>query len=52
MHHNACQMHEYTFLLIITLMLSDLYFLDPSGWWLGRLKGKEGLFPSNYVETI
>ncbi|GFY69955.1 unconventional myosin-Ie [Trichonephila inaurata madagascariensis] len=25
---------------------------DPSGWWLGKLKGKEGLFPSNYVEII
>ncbi|KAG8190757.1 hypothetical protein JTE90_024884 [Oedothorax gibbosus] len=25
---------------------------DPSGWWLGKLKGKEGLFPSNYVESI
>ncbi|KAL1420915.1 hypothetical protein MTO96_004288 [Rhipicephalus appendiculatus] len=25
---------------------------DPSGWWLGRLKGKEGLFPANYVERI
>ncbi|OXU30861.1 hypothetical protein TSAR_001331, partial [Trichomalopsis sarcophagae] len=22
------------------------------GWWLGRLKGKTGLFPSNYVEKI
>ncbi|KAH7966753.1 hypothetical protein HPB49_019195 [Dermacentor silvarum] len=25
---------------------------DPSGWWLGRLRGKEGLFPANYVERI
>jgi len=25
---------------------------DPSGWWVGRLRGKEGLFPSNYVEKI
>ncbi|CAN8005135.1 unnamed protein product, partial [Ixodes hexagonus] len=25
---------------------------DASGWWLGRLKGKEGLFPANYVERI
>ncbi|XP_046434447.1 unconventional myosin-Ie-like [Neodiprion virginianus] len=22
------------------------------GWWLGRLNGKQGLFPSNYVEKI
>ncbi|EEB13134.1 myosin Ie, putative [Pediculus humanus corporis] len=22
------------------------------GWWQGRLKGKEGLFPSNYVEKM
>lgn len=25
---------------------------DPSGWWQGRLRGKEGLFPGNYVEKI
>ncbi|XP_072038335.1 unconventional myosin-If-like isoform X2 [Amphiura filiformis] len=25
---------------------------DPSGWWKGRLRGKDGLFPSNYVEKI
>lgn len=25
---------------------------DQSGWWLGRLRGKEGLFPANYVERI
>lgn len=21
-------------------------------WWLGRARGKEGLFPSNYVEKV
>ncbi|XP_031555305.1 unconventional myosin-Ie-like isoform X2 [Actinia tenebrosa] len=25
---------------------------DASGWWTGKLKGKEGLFPSNYIEKI
>ncbi|KAK5613019.1 Unconventional myosin-Ie [Crenichthys baileyi] len=25
---------------------------DPSGWWFGRLQGKEGMFPGNYVEKI
>ncbi|XP_064474896.1 unconventional myosin-Ie-like [Ornithodoros turicata] len=25
---------------------------DASGWWLGKLRGKEGLFPSNYVERV
>lgn len=25
---------------------------DPSGWWTGRLRGREGLFPGNYVEKI
>uniref|UniRef100_H9G469 Myosin IE n=1 Tax=Anolis carolinensis TaxID=28377 RepID=H9G469_ANOCA len=25
---------------------------DPSGWWQGRIRGKEGLFPGNYVEKI
>ncbi|XP_077175772.1 unconventional myosin-Ie-like isoform X3 [Paroedura picta] len=25
---------------------------DPSGWWQGRIRGKEGLFPWNYVEKI
>ncbi|XP_063173201.1 unconventional myosin-Ie-like [Candoia aspera] len=25
---------------------------DPAGWWEGRIRGKEGLFPGNYVEKI
>uniref|UniRef100_A0A670JSP4 Myosin IE n=1 Tax=Podarcis muralis TaxID=64176 RepID=A0A670JSP4_PODMU len=25
---------------------------DRSGWWQGRIRGKEGLFPWNYVEKI
>jgi len=25
---------------------------DNEGWWEGALKGKKGLFPSNYVELI
>uniref|UniRef100_A0A3B4EIH4 Osteoclast-stimulating factor 1 n=1 Tax=Pygocentrus nattereri TaxID=42514 RepID=A0A3B4EIH4_PYGNA len=25
---------------------------DPSGWWFGRLRGREGVFPGNYVEKI
>ncbi|XP_014677764.1 PREDICTED: LOW QUALITY PROTEIN: unconventional myosin-Ie-like [Priapulus caudatus] len=25
---------------------------DPAGWWLARLRGREGLIPSNYVEKI
>jgi len=25
---------------------------DPSGWWQGRLNGKQGLFPGNYVQKI
>uniref|UniRef100_H3CXS5 Osteoclast-stimulating factor 1 n=1 Tax=Tetraodon nigroviridis TaxID=99883 RepID=H3CXS5_TETNG len=25
---------------------------DPSGWWTGRFRGREGLFPGNYVEKI
>uniref|UniRef100_A0A7N8XE09 Osteoclast-stimulating factor 1 n=1 Tax=Mastacembelus armatus TaxID=205130 RepID=A0A7N8XE09_9TELE len=25
---------------------------DASGWWFGRLRGKEGMFPGNYVEKI
>ncbi|KAM8873575.1 unconventional myosin-If [Spinachia spinachia] len=30
----------------------DLIKEDPSGWWTGRVQGKEGLFPGNYVEKI
>ncbi|KAK7158029.1 hypothetical protein R3I93_009279 [Phoxinus phoxinus] len=30
----------------------DLLREDPSGWWNGRLRGKEGMFPGNYVEKI
>ncbi|XP_072317494.1 myosin IEb [Eucyclogobius newberryi] len=25
---------------------------DSSGWWFGRLRDKEGMFPGNYVEKI
>lgn len=25
---------------------------DISGWWKGRLHGREGLFPGNYVQKI
>uniref|UniRef100_A0A673C334 Osteoclast-stimulating factor 1 n=1 Tax=Sphaeramia orbicularis TaxID=375764 RepID=A0A673C334_9TELE len=25
---------------------------DASGWWYGRLRGREGMFPGNYVEKI
>ncbi|KAK2845218.1 hypothetical protein Q5P01_011877 [Channa striata] len=25
---------------------------DPSGWWFGRLRSREGMFPGNYVEKI
>ncbi|XP_053133870.1 unconventional myosin-Ie-like isoform X2 [Hemicordylus capensis] len=25
---------------------------DPSGWWQGRIRGKEGVFPGNYVEKM
>ncbi|XP_025031311.1 unconventional myosin-If-like [Python bivittatus] len=30
----------------------DLLMEDSSGWWKGRLHGREGLFPGNYVEKI
>ncbi|XP_061594762.1 unconventional myosin-If [Cololabis saira] len=30
----------------------DLVKEDPSGWWTGRIQGREGLFPGNYVEKI
>jgi myosin-1 len=25
---------------------------DPSGWWKGKIKGREGLFPNNYIEKM
>ncbi|XP_059846968.1 unconventional myosin-If-like isoform X1 [Hypanus sabinus] len=30
----------------------DVLLEDSSGWWKGRLHGREGLFPGNYVEKI
>ncbi|KAF4102956.1 myosin IEb [Onychostoma macrolepis] len=30
----------------------EIIYEDPSGWWQGRLRGKEGVFPGNYVEKI
>ena len=25
---------------------------EEEGWWRGRMDGKEGLFPSNFVEIL
>ncbi|KAL8177767.1 UNVERIFIED_CONTAM: Unconventional myosin-If [Gekko kuhli] len=30
----------------------DILMEDVSGWWKGRLHGREGLFPGNYVQKI
>ncbi|XP_060641133.2 unconventional myosin-If isoform X1 [Anolis sagrei] len=30
----------------------DLLMEDASGWWKGRLHGREGLFPGNYVQKL
>ncbi|XP_039942931.1 unconventional myosin-If [Hirundo rustica] len=30
----------------------DILMEDSSGWWKGRLHGREGLFPGNYVQKI
>ncbi|XP_061526629.1 unconventional myosin-Ie isoform X1 [Phycodurus eques] len=30
----------------------DIIKEDASGWWSGRLRGKQGLFPNNYVDKI
>ncbi|XP_064192447.1 unconventional myosin-Ie [Anguilla rostrata] len=30
----------------------DIVKEDSSGWWTGRLRGKQGLFPNNYVSKI
>uniref|UniRef100_A0AAX7TBR3 Osteoclast-stimulating factor 1 n=1 Tax=Astatotilapia calliptera TaxID=8154 RepID=A0AAX7TBR3_ASTCA len=30
----------------------DIIKEDVSGWWTGRLRGKQGLFPNNYVTKI
>ncbi|KAG7279418.1 hypothetical protein CRUP_024237 [Coryphaenoides rupestris] len=39
----------------ISFNVSDIFELvkeDPSGWWTGKIRGHEGLFPGNYVEKI
>ncbi|KAJ3600036.1 hypothetical protein NHX12_033988 [Muraenolepis orangiensis] len=39
----------------ISFDVSDVFQLvkeDPSGWWTGKIQGREGLFPGNYVEKI
>lgn len=30
----------------------DIIKEDASGWWMGQLRGKQGLFPNNYVTKI
>ena len=32
--------------------LLDLLQEEASGWWVGQLRGKKGLFPYNYVEKL
>nr|XP_025035930.1 unconventional myosin-Ie-like [Pelodiscus sinensis] len=32
--------------------LIDILREESSGWWHGRLRGREGLFPGNYVEKL
>lgn len=41
-----------TLILVYVLKSVNNFFSDEGGWWHGRLKGKTGLFPSNYVEKI
>ncbi|CAL8396174.1 unnamed protein product [Boreogadus saida] len=39
----------------ISFNINDVFNLvkeDPSGWWTGKIQGREGLFPGNYVEKI
>eukprot|EP00054_Salpingoeca_dolichothecata_P025400 m.177618 g.177618 ORF g.177618 m.177618 type:complete len:1031 (-) comp25343_c1_seq7:140-3232(-) len=39
----------------LTLRVDDVVSIvkkDPSGWWQGRLRGQEGLFPANYIEEF
>ena len=35
---------------LVWLYGMDADAIDPSGWWLGILRGKQGLFPANYVD--
>ncbi|NP_001118234.1 amoeboid myosin I [Strongylocentrotus purpuratus] len=30
----------------------EIILEDASGWWRGKLRGREGLFPANYIEKI
>lgn len=32
--------------------LIDIISEEPSGWWRGRLRGREGVFPNNYIQKI
>ena len=39
----------------IFIYISHVYVyvvVDASGWWKGRFKGREGLFPNNYIEKL
>lgn len=37
---------------VFILTSVDYFYIDASGWWTGRLRGKQGLFPNNYVTKI
>lgn len=39
----------------LTIKEGDILYLiekDASGWWMGELNGKQGLFPGNYVQEL
>ena len=50
-HLSPAWKQDNTPTLVINFVLI-IMFVDPSGWWKGRLRGREGLFPNNYIEMI
>lgn len=43
---------DFCFLWIYSVEPCCCVCSDASGWWTGRLRGKQGLFPNNYVTKI
>lgn len=41
-----------TNVLLLYLQVLVVIIQDQSGWWTGEKGGRQGLFPSNYVELL
>lgn len=45
----VCETHSIVLVRKLARLTRPVYFAFAFRWWKGRLRGKEGLFPANFV---